>query len=176
MPQESLAIWCQSIRLPSISSHTVVLFAACTAFLCGAAGYSFFQSTLTDSLVADLHTSRSTIAALWTGALLVSASLQPFIGRAIDHFGGRTALCATVPCFVVGLACLAFGNHIAWIGAGYSLLRISGPEGMEVIGRVTVNKWYVRQRGFANAVLSVVEVSTPCTVPSPHPPTITLRS
>lgn len=97
----------------------------------------------------------SHVWAAFTAALLVSAVLGPFAGRAIDRWGGRPVLIGTSVLFAAGLAALSqvqgtVGLVLAWLligaamGSGLyeaafaALVRLKGTEARASITGITL--------------------------------------
>lgn len=106
-------------------------------------------------MARDLHVSSPTVFAAFSVAMVVSAVVGPYAGRAIDRHGGRWVLGITNVVFATGLVLLAKASGVlglfgAWIvvgiamGAGLyeaafsSLVRIYGLRASPLITGVTL--------------------------------------
>lgn len=67
----------------------------------------YLPAMLATSMARDLGVSTPTVFLGFSLALVVYALLGPFVGRAIDRYGGRPVLAANSFVFAAGLAALA---------------------------------------------------------------------
>ncbi len=86
----------------------------------------YLPAMLAVPMARDLGISVPTVFAAFSGALLVSALLGPYAGRAIDRWGGRPVLMATNAVFALGLAGLSAANgpvglFTAWVVLGIGM-------------------------------------------------------
>jgi MFS family permease len=97
--------------------------------------------------------SRTTIASATTIGGVATALSAPFVGRAIDRYGGR----AIVPlgALVVGVGCIALaGVETAFLFiVVYAAVRMFGQSFVQFPNQITVAKWFERRRGRATAIL-----------------------
>jgi predicted MFS family arabinose efflux permease len=115
----------------------------------------YLPAMLAKPMAADLGVSTPTVFAAFSAALVVSALLGPWAGRAIDQWGGRPVLIATnvvFACGLLGLGCSqgAVGLFAAWavLGAGMgsglyeaafaALVRLYGHDSRGAITGVTL--------------------------------------
>jgi MFS family permease len=86
----------------------------------------YLPAMLANSMARDLGVSTPTVFLGFSVALVVSALLGPFAGKAIDRYGGRPVLAATSFIFAAGLAALALaqgpiGLFVAWAILGVAM-------------------------------------------------------
>ena len=86
----------------------------------------YLPAMLAAPMARDLGTSVPTVFAAFSAALIVSALLGPYAGRAIDRWGGRPVLATTNVVFALGLAALsavqgALGLFAAWVVIGVGM-------------------------------------------------------
>lgn len=86
----------------------------------------YLPAILAGPMARDLSVSVPTVFAAFSAALVVSALLGPYAGRAIDRWGGRPVLVSTNVVFAVGLAALSatsgpIGLFAAWIVLGIGM-------------------------------------------------------
>jgi len=115
----------------------------------------YLPAMLATPMAKDLGVSTPTIFAAFSLALVVSALLGPYAGRAIDRWGGRPVLIGTNVVFALGLASLGlargpYGLFAAWIvlgigmGSGLyeagfaALVRLYGRDSRNVITGITL--------------------------------------
>ena len=106
-------------------------------------------------LASDLNIAPTLVFAAFSLALIISAILGPYAGRAIDQFGGRPMLMASNIVFAVGLVALSCSHEVihlflAWavIGLGMScglyeaaftaLVRLQGAHAKNSITGITL--------------------------------------
>ncbi|MBA4265661.1 MAG: MFS transporter, partial [Comamonadaceae bacterium] len=86
----------------------------------------YLPALLAKPMAAGLGLPETTIWAAFTLALLASAALGPFAGRAIDRLGGRPVLMGTSVLFAAGLAALSQAQGtislmLAWLVLGVAM-------------------------------------------------------
>jgi predicted MFS family arabinose efflux permease len=86
----------------------------------------YLPAVLAAPMARDVGVSTPTVFAAFSAALIVSALLGPFAGRAIDRWGGRPVLVGTNAVFALGLAGLAFSDGpttmlLAWLVIGVGM-------------------------------------------------------
>ena len=86
----------------------------------------YLPAMLAVPMARDLGVSVPTVFAAFSSALIVSALLGPYAGRAIDRWGGRPVLMATNGVFALGLTGLGFadgpvGLFLAWLVLGVGM-------------------------------------------------------
>ena len=84
----------------------------------------YLPAMLATPMARDLGVTAPTVFAAFSLALLVSAALGPFAGRAIDRWGGRPVLVASNLVFALGLAGLGLAPGPAAMFAAWVLLGI----------------------------------------------------
>jgi MFS family permease len=115
----------------------------------------YLPAMLATPMSRDLGVTAPTVFAAFSLALVVSALLGPYAGRAIDRWGGRPVLIGTNVVFALGLAGLGLANgplalFAAWmvIGIGMgsglyeaafaALVRLYGSDSRNVITGITL--------------------------------------
>ena len=115
----------------------------------------YLPAVLATPIAKDIGVSPPTVFAAFSLALVVSALLGPYAGRAIDRWGGRPVLIGTNLVFATGLASLGFvqgpaGLFAAWVvlgigmGSGLyeaafaALVRLHGRDSRNVITGITL--------------------------------------
>ncbi|WP_280151806.1 MFS transporter [Piscinibacter sp. XHJ-5] len=123
----------------------------------------YLPAMLAAPMARELGVSVPTVFAAFSAALIVSAMLGPYAGRAIDRWGGRPVLAGTNAVFALGLAALAaadgpVGLFAAWLivgigmGSGLyeaafaALVRLYGRSSRDAITGITL------VAGFASTV------------------------
>jgi MFS family permease len=114
-----------SIDIPANRNRTVITIAVGIAQTLAWASSYYLPAILAAPIAHDLGLANSWVFGAFSCALLVSALLGPFAGRAIDSRGGRNVLILSNVVFAIGLAGLGLANGpvsliLAWllIGAG----------------------------------------------------------
>ena len=104
----------------------------------------YLPAMLAKPMATDLGVSTPTVFAAFSAALVVSALLGPWAGRAIDQWGGRPVLIATnlvFACGLLGLGCSqgAVGLFAAWavlgVGMGSGLYEAAFAALVRLYGR-----------------------------------------
>ncbi|MEO6361638.1 MAG: MFS transporter [Caldimonas sp.] len=104
---------------PGRSATVAVLGSAQT--LSWASSY-YLPAILAVPIAGDLGLAVPTVFLAFSAALLVSAALGPFAGRAIDRWGGRPVLMATNVVFAIGLAALGTAQGTASLFIAWAII------------------------------------------------------
>ena len=137
--------------MPAPERRTVVVLALGTAQTLAWASSYYLPAILADPIARELGISATAVFAAFSAALLLSATLSPAVGRAIDRRGGRGVLCLSNLVFATGLALLAAAHGpvllvLAWLvlGAGMALglydsafATLAGLYGRDARGAIT---------------------------------------
>jgi predicted MFS family arabinose efflux permease len=138
-----------------LSRRRDVVLALGTAQTLAWASSYYLPAMLAAPMARDLGVGPPTIFAAFSFALLISALLGPYAGRAIDRWGGRPVLVATNVLFALGLAWLGLSDSLwslfgAWLvlgigmGSGLyeaafaSLVRLYGRDSRNAISGITL--------------------------------------
>jgi MFS family permease len=100
-----------------------------TQTLAWASSY-YLPAILADDIAAGTGTSRPWVFGIFSGSLLLSAALSPWVGRMIDRRGGHGVLVASNVVFAAGLAALAVSTGIVTLAAAWCLLGIGMALGL----------------------------------------------
>lgn len=84
----------------------------------------YLPAMLAGPMARDLDVPVSTVFAAFSFALVVSALLGPYAGRAIDRWGGRPVLMGTNLVFATGLVVLGAAKGAAGLFAAWMLIGI----------------------------------------------------
>lgn len=143
------------IEASSANRRGQVVGALGTAQALAWASSYYLPAMLAAPMARDLGVSVPSVFAAFSAALLVSAFLGPYAGRAIDRWGGRPVLMATNVVFALGLAALGaahgpLGLFAAWIVLGIAmgsglyeaafsaLVRLYGSDSRNAITGITL--------------------------------------
>jgi len=135
----------------------------------------YLPAMLAAPMARDLGLATPTVFAAFSLALLVSAALGPFAGRAIDRWGGRPVLVASNIVFALGLAGLGLAPgpvamFAAWvlIGVGMAtglyeaafaaLVRLHGHDSRNLITGITLFAGFASTVGWPLTTLLEAEV------------------
>lgn len=111
--------------MPSSSRTRVVVMLGIAQTLAWASSF-YLPAVLANPMAADLGLAASTVYALLSMALLVSALVGPWAGRTIDRRGGRPVLLAATLLFTTGLVLMALAQGLtslllAWLVMGLAM-------------------------------------------------------
>src|SRR5437016_11288074 len=98
----------------------IILALGTTQTLAWASSY-YLPAILADPIARDLGISSNWFFAAFSGSLVISGLLGPWIGRQIDRVGGRQVLCASNVVLAGGLALLGGSTSIWMMGAAWLL-------------------------------------------------------
>jgi MFS family permease len=107
----------------------VVLALGATQTVAWASSY-YLPAILAAPMAKDLGVAIPTIFAAFSLALLISALLGPYAGRAIDRLGGRPVLIVTNVLFALGLIWLGCVHGVASLFAAWALLGVGLGSGL----------------------------------------------
>jgi MFS family permease len=113
----------------TISRPIVVSALGTTQTLAWASSY-YLPAILADDIAEGASTSRSWVFGIFSGSLLLSAALGPWVGRMIDRQGGHRVLVGSNIIFAAGLAALALSTGVASLAAAWCLLGIGMALGL----------------------------------------------
>ena len=112
------------------SRHLPVVAALGTAQTLAWASTYYLPAMLAVPMAKDLGVSTPTVFAAFSIALIVSALLGPYAGRAIDRWGARPVLSGTNLVFALGLAALANAHGPAGLFGAWVVLGIGMGSGL----------------------------------------------
>jgi predicted MFS family arabinose efflux permease len=102
----------------------------------------YLPAMLAAPMARDLGVSTPTVFGAFSVALLVSASVGPHAGRAIDRWGGRPVLGATSIVFAIGLAALGAAQGPLGLFAAWTVLGIGMGAGLYEAAFATLVRLY----------------------------------
>jgi predicted MFS family arabinose efflux permease len=90
----------------------------------------YLPAVLAPTIAKDLGLSVPTVFLAFSWALVVSAGIGPYAGRAIDRWGGRPVLMATNLVFAAGLALLGAADSLAVVVLAWTVLGVGMGSGL----------------------------------------------
>jgi predicted MFS family arabinose efflux permease len=90
----------------------------------------YLPAMLAAPMARDLGVATPTVFAAFSVALVVSAGVGPYAGRAIDRWGGRPVLAGTSVVFAAGLVALASAQGAAGLFAAWIILGVGMGSGL----------------------------------------------
>jgi hypothetical protein len=108
----------------------VVVGALGTAQTLAWASSYYLPAILADPIADGLALSRTTVFAVFSGALLVSAFLGPSVGRVIDIHGGRGVLALSNLVLAAGLVLLALTQGVVGLVVAWTVLGVGMAMGL----------------------------------------------
>jgi predicted MFS family arabinose efflux permease len=112
------------------SRHLPAVAALGTAQTLAWASTYYLPAMLAAPMARDLGVSTPTVFGAFSVALIVSALLGPYAGRAIDRWGARPVLSGTNLVFALGLAALANAHGSAGLFGAWVILGIGMGSGL----------------------------------------------
>ncbi|MEO6743143.1 MAG: MFS transporter [Caldimonas sp.] len=104
----------------------------------------YLPAMLAAPMARDIGISTPTVFAAFSMALVVSAFLGPYAGRAIDRWGGRPVLIGTNVVFALGLAGLGIAQSPVALFAAWLVLGIGMGSGLYEAGFAALVRLYGR--------------------------------
>ncbi len=114
----------------SRAGRTRVVASLGTAQTLAWASSYYLPAVLAAPMAAELGLSESSVFALFSLALLVSAAVGPSAGAAIDRHGGRPVLMGTNVLFAAGLVALGLAQGVWGLAAGWLILGVAMGSGL----------------------------------------------
>jgi MFS family permease len=115
---------------PANRSRAIVVAALGTTQTIAWASSYYMPAILANPIAQSLHLPTSVFFGLFSGALLVSAVIGPWVGRLIDRHGGRGLLAASNLVIAAGLIILAAAHGIAGLVSAWVVLGIGLGTGL----------------------------------------------
>jgi len=128
-----------------MSARGVVVGALGTTQTLAWASSYYLPAILADDMAASAGVPRAWVFGAFSGALLLTAVLGPWVGRTIDRRGGRGILAASNIVFAIGLAVLGASNGMAVQGAAWVVLGIGMGLGLYDAAFATLAGIYGRE-------------------------------
>ena len=111
------------------SRSAVVVALGITQTLAWASSY-YLPAMLAAPMAKDLGIETPTVFAAFSFALVISAFLGPYAGRAIDRWGGRPVLMATNLVFAAGLMLLGTAHSLVGLLVAWAVLGVGMGSGL----------------------------------------------
>lgn len=111
------------------SRSAVVVALGITQTLAWASSY-YLPAMLAAPMAKDLGIETPTVFAAFSFALVISAFLGPYAGRAIDRWGGRPVLIATNLVFAAGLMLLGTAHSLVGLLVAWAVLGVGMGSGL----------------------------------------------
>ena len=105
----------------------------------------YLPAVLATPMAAELGTTASTVFAAFSLALLVSAAVGPWAGRAIDRIGGRPVLIASNLVFATALVALSLARQPVHLFAAWALMGVAMGSGLYEAAFATVVRLHGRE-------------------------------
>lgn len=116
------------MRLVPVFYGWVVMFAACILYLVSIIGHTTGINMAVPHFTEEFGLSGTNISFMWMLAMVVSASLLPFAGAALDKFGSRRVVHLAMVPYVCVVAATGMVQNEFQLGACVVLMRFLGPE------------------------------------------------
>jgi len=113
-----------------MSARAVVVAALGTSQTLAWASSYYLPAILADDMARAAGVSRAWVFGAFSGALLLSAVLGPWVGRLIDRRGGRSVLVTSNIVLAIGLVALGASNGIAAQYAAWAVLGLGMALGL----------------------------------------------
>jgi predicted MFS family arabinose efflux permease len=104
----------------------------------------YLPAMLAVPMARELGIAVPTVFAAFSAALIVSALLGPYAGRAIDRWGGRPVLMGTNVVFALGLAALGLAHDSVGLFAAWLILGVGMGSGLYEAGFAALVRLYGR--------------------------------
>lgn len=130
-----------------------------------APGQTAAVSVFIDPMIAELGISRSAVSTAYLVGTLAGAAAMPFVGRALDRFGGRRVMVVIAVVFAVALAALSTVDSIIGLTSGFVVIRMAGQGALNLAATTVVALWFHRRRGTAIGIVSAIGASAICLAP-----------
>ena len=122
------------------TTRTVVALGVAQTLAWGSSYY--LPAMLATAIARDLGISTSTVFAAFSAALVISALVGPYAGRAIDRHGGRPVLMITNGLFAAGLTALSLAHDSSALFAAWALIGVAMGSGLYEAAFATLVRLY----------------------------------
>lgn len=142
----------------------MVVLAGFTLYFSGP-GQTYSVSVFIDSYINEFGWTRSTVSGMYSMGTLVAGMLMGIIGKLFDKYGHRKM--GTAVALAFGVACL-FMSTVSSVGTlfvGFFLIRLLGQGSMSLIGTTLVPQWFIKKKGRALSIVSVMGAMSLATLP-----------
>lgn len=130
---------------------TIVYVTFYTIFVVSAVSFSF--GIFFKPLIAEFNWSRSLVSFAVSLNMIVYGLVQAFIGRAIDRWGSRAVVSASVMILGAGALLVSTAQNPWQLYIYYGLIVAIGYGGSGVVtGQVIVSKWFAKRLGTALSI------------------------
>lgn len=136
----------------------VVTVACMLQYTASAPAHSFGVNAFLPSIVAEFGITLTSASWIWLCASFTSAVLVPFAGAALDNIGSRRMSIVVSPAFVLTLLVASHVNAAWQWACCVAALRFLGAECLILIAITTCQRWFVRKRGRATALLGLSRI------------------
>ncbi|AOG23185.1 MFS transporter [Acidovorax sp. RAC01] len=117
----------------------------------------YLPAMLAEPMARDLGAGTATVFAAFSVALIVSALLGPFAGRAIDTHGGRPVLLGSNLVFATGLGCMAMSQGPATLFAAWIIMGVAMGSGLYEAAFSSLVRLY--GQGARNAITGITLIA-----------------
>jgi len=114
-------------------------------------------------LQEELELSNGELGALFSAATVSASSVQPLFGRGLDRLGARICIPVALMCLCLVLFCFSEVRRPSQVPVKYLevvalffFLRALSMGALEIFSSACVQKWFVRRRGRALAVVATL--------------------
>ena len=107
-------------------------------------------------ILRDIHLTNTTLGLWFCVACLLASVVQPLFGRLLDRHGGRVCIPVALVLLAASLLLLAVARNGVTVFVSLLGLRAVGLGALDTFSSATVCRWYVRHRGSALAIMTVL--------------------
>ncbi len=142
----------------------MVALAGFTLYFSGP-GQTYSVSVFIDSYINEFGWSRSTVSGMYSMGTLVAGMLMGIIGKLFDKYGHRKM--GTAVALAFGVACLFMStvSTVSTLFVGFFMIRLLGQGSMSLIGTTLVPQWFIKKKGRALSIVSVMGAMSLATLP-----------
>ena len=122
------------------TTRTVVALGLAQTLAWGSSYY--LPAVLASAIARDLAVSAPTVFAAFSAALVISAVVGPWAGRAIDRHGGRPVLMITNGLFAAGLTALSLAHDLGSLFGAWAVMGVAMGSGLYEAAFATLVRIY----------------------------------
>ena len=123
-----------------------------------APGMSYGFNSFVEPFIEELSLKRIAIALAFGVSSILSAMVIPVAGVLIDKHGATRVTLVVAPTFVLTIFTLSYVETFPQLLACMVAARALGPECLVLTAQTTVQRWFVRRRGAAFAMLMLFRI------------------
>ena len=123
-----------------------------------APGMSYGFNSFVEPFIEELSLKRIAIALSFCVSSVLAAIVIPLAGWTLDLYGATRVTLIVAPTFVLTILAISRIESFAGLLVCMTAMRALGPECLALTAQTTVQRWFIRRRGTAFAILMLFRI------------------